>query len=370
MISEFVKMLGIAIVSIILVALLPEYQYDSLEDLKTLPVGHQLFGGEVHTLAHSVAEFFPGLNTTQGERIDSIRTTLFEALAVFKAVGLPVFVESATLIGYLRGGDIVPWDNDADIGYYIGDCLRSFPEAGQLKEAVRGMLGSRFEVMGLDACEHHERVHGQVVDKTSGFYVDLFAYTDFTEALLPWQAKLSSSWIKRVNDEEYANLTFPRDVLFPLKTALWFGNEISVPANSVKLLNYEYGSVLAEPLIPWKLMYYTHCSASSLVLAAAAALLSWDVHFITGTCLAIISIKGGLKVMLLLIASVLGSTSRSRFRQAVSTMAVASLIYDLLPWLIQLKDVIIDATNLSGDNVNPSRTQTVCFPGTRACLDF
>ena len=363
-------MLWVTLTILVLATLLPEYQFDDFDDLKTLSVGHALFGGEVHTLAHAVPEYFKGMQMTQGERVNSIRDALFEAIRVFSEVGLPVFIESATLIGYLRHGDIVPWDNDADIGFYVADCQRLFPIPGQLKEAVQRNLDSRFQVLGLDTCEHGERVHGQVVDKTTGFYVDMFAYADVVGKLEPWQSRRSAVWLKRVGDEEYANLTFPWDVLFPLKTTAWFGRAVNIPSESVTLLNYEYGSVLAEPLLPWKLMYYSHASKASLLLSVAAAILSYDASCIAGVGRAIWRVKGGLKVITLFIAAMFGSSGSLTVRAIISTIATASLVYDLLPWLSQLKDVFIDATNLSGDNMNPKRTQTVCIPGTRVCLDF
>ena len=35
------------------------------------------------------------------------------------------FLESSTLIGYLRHGGLIPWDSDVDIGILEEDCLRS-----------------------------------------------------------------------------------------------------------------------------------------------------------------------------------------------------------------------------------------------------
>lgn len=47
-------------------------------------------------------------------------------MKVLKANGITGFIESATLIGYMRhGAKLVPWDNDGDIGMLYEECLRA-----------------------------------------------------------------------------------------------------------------------------------------------------------------------------------------------------------------------------------------------------
>ena len=59
---------------------------------------------------------------------------------------MPVFLESGTLIGFLRHGDVIPWDEDADLGYRTDDCRKLFPSAGDLQKAVDSVLNAnRFE---------------------------------------------------------------------------------------------------------------------------------------------------------------------------------------------------------------------------------
>jgi LicD family len=358
----------------LLVSFVPEYRFHRLEDLAMLPVDHQLFGGPIHAKAHIDPAYYPSA-LTQGERVISIRETIKAAARAFREIGLAVFLESATLIGYLRDGDVIPWDVDGDMGYYLADCLAKFPAPGDLAHALRLVLkGTRFGISegSFEQCEPQfgmDRVIGKIVDKTTGFFVDLFVYKDLMK-LENWQERRSREWLMRANDEEQASLTFPKDTLFPLTEAKFFGQAVLLPANVREFLNYEYGSVLEAPLMPWKLMFYTRTSAASLMLTGLALVMSGDM--LLGIVTAVVSsvARGGILVFFLLMTTVVSLKPGVSLHTCVTVLAVASLLSDLGTWLAQVRDVSADAINLYGLNLNPTRTQTICVPGTRICVDF
>jgi hypothetical protein len=108
-------------------------------------------------------------------------------------------------------------------------------------------------------------------------------------------------------------------------------------------------------------MFYTHASPISILLTALA-LPDWTTAaFVGGLAL---RVTGGLRIPFLAWGSMLGGIN------AMSIIALASLAYDFSPWLVQLYEVIVDAGNLRGESLNPSRVKTVCLPGTRLCIDF
>ena len=107
---------------------------------------------------------------------------------------------------------------------------------------------------------------GRIIDKSNGFYVDLFTYSKHPD---------HEGWLKRDHDEDFGGFKFPIDYLFPLQEKEFLGHQVMVPAQIEKFLLQEYHS-LEIPLTPWKWMFYTAASTFSIILAFAALILSGD----------------------------------------------------------------------------------------------
>jgi len=361
-------------VVICFLSLLPEYQVGSLDELRDLPVDHALFGGPIHTEAHFDFGHYPS-SLTQAQRTQSIRETVIASARAVREVGFPAFIESGTLIGLFRDGDVIPWDVDGDIGYYVPDCLRLFPEDGSLAKALsKALSGGRFvlkqgSVMQCDPVGATGTVNGQIVDMRTGVFVDIFFYKDIPE-LEPWQKLQSEEWLMRVNDENHGRFKFPKNVLFPLQETVFLGETVLVPADINTFLQYEYGSVLEPPLFPFTLMLYTQASLATLLLALIAIAVSGEYVLFAICASANFYVRGGLRDLLVAWSVLASFRTRVRWSTTLSIVAIGSLSTDLLPWLVQLMAVVADATNLYGTNVNLSRVRTLCLPGTSLCIDF
>ena len=96
----------------------PDNQISDFETLLSLPSDYPelLEPAHVERIYQSTA--------TQGQRVQAVRELIIETSRVFMAIGLPTFIESATLIGFHRDGDVILWDDDADMGYLVDDSRR------------------------------------------------------------------------------------------------------------------------------------------------------------------------------------------------------------------------------------------------------
>ncbi|CAD7926534.1 unnamed protein product [Amoebophrya sp. A120] len=174
------------------------------------------------TAEHFYPEYWRN-NATQGARLGAIEDLLHAGVQAFRQLGLPVFLESANLIGHARHGrQMVPWDTDGDLGFLESDCRKversdGAPKGSSLVERLNQALanvdvvsqqedlgkiqrkkgkskrqkkaapspfkalffGCRCEENGLPkgSCEGVEkRVAGRLVHTGSGTVVDVFGY--------------------------------------------------------------------------------------------------------------------------------------------------------------------------------------------------
>ena len=112
----------------------------SEEDVLAADALHPLFGSQEHYV-----ERYTQTNFTQKQRLDALSGLLHATTAAFRKFGMPVFLESSTLIGHLRHDGQIPWDNDVDIGMLESDCF--------LHELSREKLGrflpKQYEVLKM-----------------------------------------------------------------------------------------------------------------------------------------------------------------------------------------------------------------------------
>lgn len=332
----------------------------------------------------------------QGTRLDSLRAVSRAVAAASNRLAGIFFLESASLIGHIRSGDVVPWDNDVDFGFEISRC-KELEAQGEIRALIQRALDEDWKTFGerspffvaFASCEcqidcdtsKDARVLGRIVDSSTGFFADLFGYeTVPSSELHNWQLEISKDWLRRHKDKA-ARFAFPRNVLLPLLRVssgpgFDYGGvpfHFYIPAAPERFLNYEYGMVLDPPLLPWKFFLFTEASVFTLTIVSVVTVLygSWIE---IGVIAYGITREGGLVLMFLVSVligtSVLGKAESKMIKRILIAMAAVTLVYDLLPFLKQLALHAVEALNLFGWNVNPTRTLTICLPIDGACIDF
>eukprot|EP00927_Polykrikos_kofoidii_P003656 TRINITY_DN11474_c0_g4_i1.p1 TRINITY_DN11474_c0_g4~~TRINITY_DN11474_c0_g4_i1.p1 ORF type:complete len:424 (+),score=53.57 TRINITY_DN11474_c0_g4_i1:57-1328(+) len=322
----------------------------SENDLLNAGVEHPIFQDDEH-----FHEQFWQRTMLQRERLASLTETLHGTARALERLGMRPFLESASLIGWMRhGGGQIPWDVDGDLGISVDDCRA----AGAVRADLEAVIAPELLVLKF-ACQCEEdcsgdnlRMVGRVTNRKTGVCIDIFSYAPVKEAR-PWQKAAShkgdTEWWERVND--HADYTFPRETLFPLQNGTFDGSPILLPHDPEQFLSWEYGSCLGVHVWPWRLLLYTPMSAVSL-----AAVLMKGVSFLSGPkaghspdlalpaaiyALAVLTFfKNGVTVVLALITVICelcvvslrpdlcGPQQRKRYRIA-ALITIAALVFDL-----------------------------------------
>ena len=218
----------------------------SEDDFGRLMIDHKFLGGIESAKHHIVMKAEPkaGLAQTQGERLASVARTFIATKHAFDLIGLSFFLDSGSLLGKIRHqGQLIPWDTDADTGIFRLECEEKFPLRGQARKALQESLPEEYWVEYFD-CTPSKRLATRVVDRRTGFFVDVFAYEDLPEdQLTAAQKAMSPAWIHRVHWNEQFGRTViqcPKRTLLPLKQGTFLGIQVSVPQDEVEYLNCQY----------------------------------------------------------------------------------------------------------------------------------
>ncbi|KDO34086.1 hypothetical protein SPRG_01360 [Saprolegnia parasitica CBS 223.65] len=121
------------------------------------------------------------------ERRARIRTMLLEITRALEHHGIEYWLDSGTLLGAVRGGDIIPHDVDADIGL-------TQASMNELRHTNLSTLLPRYELFLRDSPLYRDGPYwylpGRFVDKHTGLYTDVF---EFLPSQQPANATFSSS---------------------------------------------------------------------------------------------------------------------------------------------------------------------------------
>ena len=306
----------------------------SESDLFALPLSEDYFP---RLSNHAISKYIPSDRVmTQGERVESISATAKEFLRVMRAIDLPVFLEAGTLLGWHRTGGIIPWDDDADFGMLLDDCMKKFPGFRQFQRAVESRIDQnrfralRFSCIGEGGDEGHMTFSGKLLDKKTGFYVDLFHFEKTAQSVQ--RAQLDP---KRVH---------PLDELLPLREVNFLNERVFVPHKYLDWLHRQFGEDLSTPF-SWHFTLYLNPSLITWLLVAGFAMALLDPGLLIVLTCSRIYYSGGYQMIWLsvgVLVSFFGFIMNFRVRRnkfwifTLTAISIfASLAIDAYPFLIR-----------------------------------
>jgi hypothetical protein len=156
-----------------------------------------------------------------------LKAGLDAIFSFLKSRGFEAFLNSGTLLGATRSGDLLPHDDDMDLAVHITGA--DMAEVGLLRRTLRTDLSQAFdfEAKGAFAALHLD----------SDIQVDLFP---------AWTAD------DKVHIFPYCFGHLQTKDIFPLTSGKLRGNSFPVPANVDKVLSLNYGPNWLEPDLYWK----------------------------------------------------------------------------------------------------------------------
>ena len=291
------------------------------ESIKNLPISSRIFQDPV---IHVVKQYANDPTVIQKDRTESLDKLVDAAFSAYHAVGLKAFIDSGTLLGYMRNGQTIPWDEDADVGFDLDECKALFPNAGDFQRAMEENLDpTRFLMLGAD-CQGtsaiklgHLVFSGKIVDITTGFYVDQFAYKLHKKG--PHAGKYRRTQLAR--NQDYDAL-----IVQPLKKVTFLGNpHVYVPNDPVAFLNVQFQNNLAVPT-EWYGIYHVRASVFAWVAVGIFALLSLDWIFASIAVLIYFGLGSALQLHFLIQATAICSIGVSAKR----TVLIGGIILCLL----------------------------------------
>ena len=154
---------------------------------------------------------------------------LYDVDKIFKLNQIPYWIDGGTLLGSLRHGGLIPWDDDADIDTDIGYANKIY----SLKE--------EFNKYGYDIVKHWVgfkifRIDGAVVKK----YNYKYPYLDIFLTRVNRKGQ-TAFYSKHASRRDFGNCLFHRSEVYPLKRYKFGEIELFGPNNPYPYLNKLYG---------------------------------------------------------------------------------------------------------------------------------
>lgn len=165
---------------------------------------------------------------------DANRANLIEISRILD--GCECFPFFGTLLGLARDGDIIPHDDDVDI----------YVSANQRKEVIDRLAKSDFVVDHADVVNSSPWfMQARRSSEDSDSYVDFYFYeVDVESGHLVEKWNFSGVWN---NDDNHIHI--PTELIYPLRSKVYFDTEIAMPADPEGCCEFLYGSEWRRPLI-------------------------------------------------------------------------------------------------------------------------
>lgn len=161
------------------------------------------------------------LKIRQNENLELLK----EFIRVCDKHKLDYWLDYGTLLGAVRHGGFIPWDDDIDVSMLQEDLVK-------FKDVCRKSLNKKYKFLFWDG-----RQSRLVFQKDTGAFLDIYAYKCDDSVV---------SVISRFDIVSY-NVGIRKDILYPLKKIKFKGISAKVPAQLENYLRIKYGNYLLLP---------------------------------------------------------------------------------------------------------------------------
>ena len=154
--------------------------------------------------------------------ISIAKRMLLEAKQVMDSLGVVFFLRQGTCLGIIRDNDLIPWDDDVDLGSVIG--------LHGLNETTIDRVAAAFQE------------HGYNVDVGSN---DHYIYVEMTK----WSNKMDWNCYRNIDDNifHYPGIQIPTRLFTDLKEIDFLGEKFLVPNPPEEYLSIKYGPSWMTP---------------------------------------------------------------------------------------------------------------------------
>ncbi len=357
-------------------------QYYSTESLLDASITSEVFGGMWQMERHLITRFGNESaydSTSQRERHNLLVGTLNATINVLQKVGLDVFIDAGTLLGWYRhDGMPIPWDIDADVGIFGDICRERFPDQRKLLELLRAKIEPSYYHVEVFDCTYPPApgtdFTGIITDTRNGFKVDIFAYNEVDTSGDTFSWRKGREWLLRDDEEGRHFRVTPRESILPLK----YGNFSGVVGNIIPndpetRLRWDFGIVLQPWIYPFRLDMEISMSVISFLGIMYILLSSQDICFTATVVIVSTIFAGGLRLCFVALSVLLlyrGSSGMgSRYvNNAIALIVFISLVYDISPIFPQLYTHVMEILGMVGYRLNPDRY--CVFHSGLFCVDY
>ena len=160
---------------------------------------------------------------------------------VLKENDIPYFIVCGTLLGSVRDGEIIPWDNDIDIGI--------------MKKDIQRLQAIEWEAYGLGSKELAENHIGKLFfpehygngDKYKSVFIDVFVFEQVGDRIQYTHEYARDTW-----PHEY----FLADELFPLQPYRFGELTVQGPAQYEPYCKRAWGNWRSYPLLVYLSLFF------------------------------------------------------------------------------------------------------------------
>ena len=187
------------------------------------------------------------------------KNVVIEINKLFDKVGIDSWVDAGTLIGVYRykDGAIIPWDHDADIATFQANFQKIFELFTMNDRKLREKFGIKrkdFPILNrkkfkIEDWSKECSINGRDESRKNFLRLKLIEFNDYLDIYMvqinPDQPK-TVSWIEPYpKDMPYMSWhkSIPRDRMFPLKKAKFYGVDVKVPCQTKLYLEMLYGDL-------------------------------------------------------------------------------------------------------------------------------